>query len=202
MKIAAGQVAVVTGAASGIGRALAVDLAARGVELALADWNDAGLAETVALLPRPVLSRKLDVADRAAFGAFAEDVLARFGHVDLVFNNAGVALLQRVQDFTYDDHEWLMKINYWGVVHGTQSFLPGMLARKTGAIVNVSSLYGLMGWPANAAYCSAKFAVRGYTRCNRCGRPRAVFRKFGLCRICLREMAHAGELPGVQKSSW
>ena len=167
MKIQAGQVAVVTGAASGIGRALAQALAARGVKLALADWNEAGLAETAQLLQVPVITRKLDVADRADFEAFAAEVQAAHGQVDFVFNNAGVALLQRVQDMTYVDLNWLMNINFWGVVHGTHVFLPAMLARNSGVIVNLSSLYGLMAWPANSAYSAAKFAVRGYTEAMR-----------------------------------
>jgi NADP-dependent 3-hydroxy acid dehydrogenase YdfG len=167
MKIQAGQVAVVTGAASGIGRALAQALAQRGVKLALVDWNEAGLDETAESLQVPVIKRKLDVSDRVAFEAFAQSVLAQYGQVDWLFNNAGVALLQRVQDMAYDDLAWLMNINFWGVVHGTHAFLPAMLARDTGTIVNISSLYGLMAWPANSAYSAAKFAVRGYTEAMR-----------------------------------
>ena len=167
MKIQAGQVAVVTGAASGIGRALAQALAQRGVKLALADWDEAGLAETAALLQVPVITRHLDVSQRAAFEAFAADVLAEHGQVDWLFNNAGDALLQRVQDTAYDDLHWLMNINFWGVVHGTHAFLPAMLARDSGTIINISSLYGLMAWPANSAYSAAKFAVRGYTEAMR-----------------------------------
>ena len=167
MKIQAGQVAVVTGAASGIGRALAQALARRGVKLAIADWNEAGLEETAASLQVPVLKRQLDVSDRAAFEAFAQDVLAEYGQVDGLFNNAGVALLQPVQAMAYDDLTWLMNINFWGVIHGTHAFLPAMLQRDSGAIVNISSLYGLMAWPANSAYSAAKFAVRGYTEAMR-----------------------------------
>ncbi len=167
MKFASGQVAVVTGAGSGIGRALAQALVARGVTVALADWNEAGLAETVELLQVPALSRKLDVADRAAVEAFAADVLAAHGHVDWLFNNAGVALLQTVQEMTYVDLQWLLNINFWGVIHGTHAFLPSMLQRNSGTIVNMSSLYGLMAWPANSAYSAAKFAVRGYTEAMR-----------------------------------
>ena len=167
MKIQAGQVAVVTGAASGIGRALALALGQRGVKLALADWDEAGLQETAALLERHVIYQKLDVADREAVADFAVDVLAAYGQVDWLFNNAGVALLQRVQDMAYSDLTWLININFWGVVHGTHAFLPGMLARDSGTIVNISSLYGLMAWPANSAYSAAKFAVRGYTEAMR-----------------------------------
>ncbi|MGH8456048.1 MAG: SDR family NAD(P)-dependent oxidoreductase [Stenotrophobium sp.] len=157
------KVAVVTGAGSGIGRALAELLARKGCKLALADINETGLADTAARIGTPVLTRKLDVSDRAAFEAFAKEVEAHYGRADLIFNNAGVALLQPVQEMRYEDLEWLMGINFWGVIHGTHAFLPSMLARKSGVIVNVSSLYGLIGWPANGAYCAAKFAVRGYT---------------------------------------
>ena len=157
------QVAVVTGAAGGIGRALAVQLAARGYALALADWNDAGLAETAQLVGGTPLTRMLDVSQEEAVRAFATDVLAQFGHVDLVFNNAGVTALQRIQDSTLTDLSWVMGVNFWGVVHGTHAFLPGMIARNRGCIVNVSSLYGIMAWPAQHAYCASKFAVRGFT---------------------------------------
>ena len=167
MKIATGQVAVITGAASGMGRALAQALDARGVKLALADWNAEGLQETAQLLSRPAMTQKLDVADRVAFEALAADVLAAHGHVDYLFNNAGVALLQKVQDMTYVDMQWLLNINFWGVVHGTHAFLPSMLERNSGTVINVSSLYGIMAWPANSAYCAAKFAVRGYTEAMR-----------------------------------
>ncbi len=162
-----GQVAVVTGAGSGIGRALAQALAARGYRLALAEINPDTLAETARLLPSPPLTRVLDVADRAAVMAFAAEVEAAFGRVDLVINNAGVALIQPVADTRHEDLEWLMGINFWGVVHGCQAFLPNMLARRSGVLVNISSLYGLIGWPAQTAYCAAKFAVRGYTEAMR-----------------------------------
>lgn len=162
-----GQVAVVTGAGSGIGRALALALARRGCKLALADVNADTLAETARLLPTPSLTRALDVADRAAVHAFAAEVEARLGPADLVFNNAGVALIQTISDTRHEDLEWLMNINFYGVVHGCQAFLPAMLARRSGVLVNVSSLYGLIGWPAQTAYCAAKFAVRGYTEAMR-----------------------------------
>ena len=167
MQIESGQVALVTGAASGIGRALAVELGRRGVRLALADWDETGLNETAAALQTPVMAQKLDVSQRAAVEAFVAAVLAAWGQIDLIVNNAGVTVLQRVQDAQYSDLEWVLNVNFWGVVHGTQAVLPGMLARRSGAIVNISSLYGMMGWPAQTAYCASKFAVRGYTEAMR-----------------------------------
>lgn len=160
----AGKVAVVTGAGSGIGRALAQNLAKRGCTLAISDINEAGLAETVASLGgAKVYSQKLDVADRAAFYAFAEKVKQQFGGVHLVINNAGVAVSESVADLTYEDFEWLMNINFWGVVYGTKAFLPGMMAQNDGVIVNISSIFGIIAVPMQGSYNAAKFAVRGFT---------------------------------------
>lgn len=158
-----GKVAVVTGAASGIGRALAQNLAARGCRLAICDINAEALAQTAALLPAPVLMQALDVADRAAVYAFAERVQRELGAADLVINNAGVAVSQLIKDLSYDDFEWLMGINFWGVVYGTKAFLPAMLARNSGTIVNLSSIFGIIAVPSQGAYNAAKFAVRGFT---------------------------------------
>lgn len=157
------KIAVVTGAGSGIGRALAQCLAARGCRLALADINAEALAETAALLPGEVYTQTLDVADRAAVYAFAEAVRAHYGTVHLVINNAGVAVSQTVEAISYEDFEWLMAINFWGVVYGTKAFLPMLKAQDDGAIVNVSSVFGLIAWPAQGSYNAAKFAVRGFT---------------------------------------
>jgi NADP-dependent 3-hydroxy acid dehydrogenase YdfG len=159
----ANKVVLVTGAGSGIGRALAQQLSAKGAKLALADWDADGLQETETSLQTPVLSAQLDVADKRAFEDFAKQAIDHYGVVDAVINNAGVALLQRAQDLNYDDLEWVMNINFWGVIYGTHAVLPQMLARNTGYIVNISSLYGQIAWPGNSAYCAAKFAVRGYT---------------------------------------
>ena len=158
-----GKVVLITGAGSGIGRALAKLAANKGAKLALADWDEAGLADTAAAVKAAVMTQKLDVSNREGFEAFANDVVAHYGHVDVVINNAGVALLQKVQDMSYDDLEWLMKINFWGVVYGTHAVLPQMIERATGVVVNISSLYGQIAWPGNSAYCASKFAVRGYT---------------------------------------
>ena len=157
------KVAVVTGAGSGIGRALAQLLAARGCALALADINEATLKETASTLAADVITHRLDVADRAAVYAFAGAVQQRFGTAHVVINNAGVALSQTVNQLTWEDFEWLMGINFWGVAYGTKAFLPMLLAQNEGAIVNVSSVFGIVGVPTQAAYNAAKFAVRGFT---------------------------------------
>ncbi|MBL6750484.1 MAG: SDR family oxidoreductase [Nevskia sp.] len=158
-----GRIAVVTGAGSGIGRALAQTLAARGCRLALADIDEAALAQTAALAGGEPLLRKLDVADRAAVYAFADEVAARYGAVHLVINNAGVALSETIAEMRYEDFEWLMSINFWGVVYGTKAFLPRLLAQGDGTVVNISSVFGLIAIPTQGAYNAAKFAVRGFT---------------------------------------
>ena len=157
------KVAVVTGAGSGIGRALAQLLAQKGCLLALADINEATLKETAAGLSADVITHKLDVADRAAVYAFAGAVKQRFGTAHVVINNAGVALSQTVNELTWEDFEWLMGINFWGVAYGTKAFLPMLLAQNEGAIVNVSSVFGIVAVPTQSAYNAAKFAVRGFT---------------------------------------
>lgn len=166
MKHFDGRVAAITGAASGIGRALAVELGGRGAHLALSDIDDAGLAETVARCEGggvKVTSQVVDVADRAAVFAWADAVVAEHGAVHLVVNNAGVALGATVETMAHDDIEWLMGINFWGVVHGTQAFLPHLTAAGEGHIVNLSSVFGLISVPSQSAYNAAKFAVRGFT---------------------------------------
>ena len=157
-------VSVITGAGSGIGRALAQALDARGHRLALNDVDPATLEETAGLLKgKDVLLDPFDVSKRDAVHAFAEKVLSRFGRVDQVFNNAGVDLAQSLNEVSYPDFEWLMGINFWGVVHGTKAFLPAMLKQGAGVVVNISSVFGLMGQPMHGTYCAAKFAVRGFT---------------------------------------
>lgn len=166
MKSFDGRVAAITGAASGIGRALALDLAKRGCHLALSDIDEVGLAETVTLCEGAgvkVTSQRLDVADRDALFAWADAVVADHGKVNLIFNNAGVALAATVEAMSYEDFTWLMNINFWGVVHGTQAFLPHLQTSGDGHIVNISSVFGLVGIPSQSAYNAAKFAVRGFT---------------------------------------
>ena len=164
------RVCVVTGAASGIGRGLALALAERGARLAISDIDEAGLActaEEAQARGAKVMAERLDVADRAAFAAHAERVVADLGGVNLVINNAGVAVSGNIAELTPEDIAWLMGINYWGVVHGSQVFLPHLEASGEGHIVNISSLFGLIAVPGQGAYHSAKFAVRGFTECLR-----------------------------------
>jgi butyryl-CoA dehydrogenase len=161
-----GKVIAITGAASGIGRALAVDLAGRGSHLALSDIDVDGLAETVAMCNgsgTKVTSTLVDVADRVAVFAWADEVVAEHGRVNMIVNNAGVAVGATVERSSYDDIEWLMGINFWGVVHGTKAFLPHLKASGDGHVVNISSVFGLVSIPTQSAYNAAKFAVRGFS---------------------------------------
>jgi|SRR5215472_4975105 len=163
-------VAVVTGAGSGIGRALAQNLAAKGSALALADVDAKGLNETAASLTTKkaeVTTHALNVADEAAVKALAEDVIARHGHVTLLINNAGVALLGRFEEISLDDFRWLMDINFWGTVYGVKYFLPVLKQQARAHIVNLSSIFGIVAPVGQSAYCSSKFAVRGFTECLR-----------------------------------
>ncbi len=166
MRRFADKVSVITGAGSGIGRALSVELARRGARLALSDVDLVTVAETAALCEKEgadVRHYQLDVADRAAVYAHAEAVVGEFGAANLVVNNAGVALMAPVNEMSWDDLEWVMNIDYWGVVHGTKAFLPHLIASGDGHVVNISSVFGLIGVPTQSAYNSAKFAVRGFT---------------------------------------
>lgn len=166
MKDFENRVAVITGAASGIGKALAGQLAAAGCRLAISDVNEKDLdtlAQQLRANGHEVHSQVLDVADRQAFHDYADAIFAHYGAVNMVFNNAGVALGATVEDMSYDDIDWLMGINFWGVVHGTKAFLPYLKQSGQGHIVNVSSVFGLVGIPTQSAYNAAKFAVRGFT---------------------------------------
>lgn len=159
-----GAVAVVTGAGSGIGRALAQELAAAGAQLALADINNAALEQTLALLsPATVRTYQVDVGDATAVDEFAAKVRQDFKRASLLINNAGVALYGNFSEVSLADMEWLFRINFWGVVHGCKSFLPLLQQESDAHIVNLSSVYGLFGPPGQAAYASSKFAVRGFT---------------------------------------
>jgi short-subunit dehydrogenase len=166
MKNFKNQVAAITGAASGMGRTLAVELAKRGCHLALSDVNELELAKTAELAGRHgvrVTITRLDVADRAAVFAWADQVAKDHGKVNLIFNNAGVALSANAGTVSIADFEWIMGINFWGVVYGTQAFLPHLKASGDGHIINTSSLFGLMSVPTQGTYNASKFAVRGYT---------------------------------------
>jgi short-subunit dehydrogenase len=162
----AGKTAVVTGAGSGIGRALACELAERGAQLAISDVNITSVAETAALCEKAgarVRHYELDVADRQAVLDHADAVAGEFGHVNLVVNNAGVGLKANVVDMSWEDLDWLMGINFWGVVQGSKAFLPALIASGDGHLVNISSVFGFVGIPTQSAYNAAKFAVRGFT---------------------------------------
>lgn len=166
MKNLSGKTVVITGAGSGIGRSLAHRLAKEGALLALADISEAGLAETYETLPvRPaqVNTYILDVSDRQAFYDFADQVNSDFGGADVVINNAGVALSQTIEDMSFEDFQWVMDINFWGVVYGTKAFLPLLRKRPEACIINVSSVFGLIAVPTQGAYNASKFAVRGFT---------------------------------------
>ncbi|WP_159847091.1 SDR family NAD(P)-dependent oxidoreductase [Nocardia sp. CY41] len=160
------KVCVITGAGSGIGRALAVNLARRGAELALSDIDVEGLAETVRRceqLGAQVKSDRLNVVEREAVILYADAVKAHFGTVHQVYNNAGIAHHGEVLRSEYKDFERVMDVDFWGVVNGTKAFLPMVIESGDGHIVNVSSLFGLIAIPGQSAYNAAKFAVRGFT---------------------------------------
>lgn len=160
----AGRTAVVTGAGSGIGRAVATRLAQHGCPVAIADWNEEGLEETAASISGPVLPKKLDVRDRQAVFAFAAQVQEWApAPLGMVFNIAGVTVMQGVADASPEDDEWVLDVNLGGVVNGTRAFLPILQRQDSGAIVNTSSVFGLVGFPHQSAYCASKFAVRGFT---------------------------------------
>jgi butyryl-CoA dehydrogenase len=160
------RVAAITGAGSGIGRALAAELAGRGAHVALSDIDEIGLAETEARCAGAgvkVTTRRVDTADADAVFAWADAVVAEHGRVNLVVNNAGVAMVSPVRAMSLDDLRWLVNVDFWGVVHGTKAFLPYLEESGEGHLVNMSSVFGLVSLPSQSAYNAAKFAVRGFT---------------------------------------
>ncbi len=165
MKTFQGKVAAITGAGSGIGRALAFALADRGAKLALSDIDEAKVTEVATLLASKttVTAEKVDVANRDAVFAWAANVVKAHRYCNLIINNAGVALGATAEGTPIEDFEWLMGINFWGVIHGTQAFMPLLRASGDGHVVNLSSCFGLAGIPGQSAYNASKFAVRGYT---------------------------------------
>jgi NAD(P)-dependent dehydrogenase (short-subunit alcohol dehydrogenase family) len=165
MKILKNKTAAVTGAGSGIGRMLAVNLADEGCNLALADINASGLQETAKLVGDrvKVTTHIVDVSRREQVFQYADEAAGRHGGVDLIINNAGVGVGDFLETIPLEDFEWLMGINFWGVVYGTMAFLPHLRKRPEGHIVNISSINGIMPNPNNGPYCAAKFAVKGYT---------------------------------------
>jgi len=161
-----GKVAVITGAGSGIGQALAYDLARRGARLAISDIDEVGLAETtkqVRVIGAQVHATRLDVTDRPAMLRYADEVAAEYGTVNIVINNAGIAFTGDIERMTFEQIERVMDVDFWGVVTGTKAFLPYLIESGDGHVVNISSLFGLLAVPGQSAYNAAKFAVRGFT---------------------------------------
>ncbi|MBS1619252.1 MAG: SDR family NAD(P)-dependent oxidoreductase [Bacteroidetes bacterium] len=165
MKSFKDKIAVITGAGSGMGRSLAVQMAAEGALVLLSDINEAGLAETRKLIGSGrCKTYKVDVGDKEQVYAFAGQVLAEYGYIDVLINNAGIAIGEAsLMEIPLEDFERLININLWGVIHHTRAFLDVMLTRPEAAIANTSSVFGLMGIPTQIPYCISKFAVRGFS---------------------------------------
>jgi len=168
MKTLKDKVVVITGAGSGIGRALAISAAQMGAALALTDWNLPGLTETAEQVKAlrgsvRMLVEQVDQRSEDAVNAFAARVERELGGAHVVVNNAGVSLSDTIGSMKREDFEWVMGINFWGVVRGTEAFLPQMLQKEDAHVVNISSVFGLIGVPSQSAYNASKFAVRGYT---------------------------------------
>ena len=160
------RVAAITGAASGMGQALAIGLAREGCHVAIADLNEEGLKETVKTVEGMggvITSTVLDVSNKNDVESWAAQVAKDLDGINIIINNAGVGLSATVEDMSYEDFEWVMNINFWGVVYGTKAFLPYLQEASEGHIVNISSLFGIISGPTFSAYNAAKFAVRGFT---------------------------------------
>lgn len=159
------KVVVITGAGSGIGRELAVQLAEAGAHVALSDINQPGLDATLKLLPDASKAKGyiLDVSSWEAFQAHADEVKRDFGTAHFIINNAGASVIGTVENTSIEEYEWQLSINMWGVLYGTKAFMPMMLAQREGCIVNISSVFGLLGFPMQSAYNMSKFAIRGLT---------------------------------------
>jgi short-subunit dehydrogenase len=162
-----GAAVAVTGAASGIGRALAIELAARGADLALADRDEAGLREVAAEIAkastRKVSLHRVDIGSSEAVAAFAREAVAAHPALNILINNAGVSLLGLFHEIDQSQMEWLFNINFWGAVHATRGFLPHLASQPASHIVNVSSIFGIVAPPGQTAYAAAKFAIRGFS---------------------------------------
>jgi len=166
MSVVSEGVGVVTGAGSGIGRALALRLAEMGSAVALADVDEAGLMETASLLGEKraaATTHVVDVADEGAMRQFADDVIARHGRVTLLINNAGVSLFGNFEEITVQDFRWVMGVNFWGTIYGVKYFLPVLRRQTRGHIANLSSVFGMVAPPGQCAYATSKFAVRGFS---------------------------------------
>src|SRR6516225_7862422 len=162
-----GAATAITGATSGIGRALAIELAARGSDLALADRDEAGLQAVAAEIASKhrvkVTVHRVDVGEPGQIAGFAQDAVAAHPALNILVNNAGVALLGGFGEIDQSQMDWLMNINFWGVVHSTRAFLPHLATRPEAHIVNLSSIFGIIGPPGQTAYAASKFAVRGFS---------------------------------------
>jgi short-subunit dehydrogenase len=162
-----GAAAAVTGAASGIGRALALELASRGCDLALADRDEAGLQAVAAEIGRDarrkVTTHRVDVGEPGQIADFAQAATSAHPALNILINNAGVALLGQFGEIDQAQMDWLFNINFWGVVHSTRAFLPHLAQKPEAHIVNISSIFGIIAPPGQTAYCAAKFAVRGFS---------------------------------------
>ena len=166
MKTLRGKLVAITGAASGMGRALALKCAALGSDLAISDIDEKGVGETAERARSEggkVDLRRLDVADKKAIYAWADHIARDLGGTDVIINNAGVSLSHSIESMKDEDFEWLFNINFWGVAHGCKAFLPQLKAKPEAHIVNTSSVFGIIAVPTQGAYNAAKFAVRGYT---------------------------------------
>jgi len=167
MKDFKNKVAVITGAGSGMGRELALQFTERGAKVAINDWNQDTLMETMEMVKAKGgegIARRFDVSSKEAVYGFADEVINHFGHVDIVINNAGMTLPAKSIELTeYEDFEKLIGINMWGVIYGSKAFLPHLKTRPQGVLMNTSSVFGIFGFPTQGPYCTAKFAVRGFT---------------------------------------
>ncbi|KQY55534.1 MULTISPECIES: SDR family NAD(P)-dependent oxidoreductase [unclassified Nocardioides] len=167
MKSLENKVVVISGAGSGMGRELALLAAGKGARVAVSDWNPDGLEGTVQLLKEQgatdLRSDVVDVSDRAAMATWAAAVVEQFGVVNVVVNNAGVTMTGDFEDMTYEEFDWIVGVNFNGVVNGTKEFLPHLIASRDGALINISSLFGLISMPGQSAYNATKYAVRGFT---------------------------------------
>ena len=167
MKNFQNKIAVITGAASGIGQALAIQLAELGAFSVMADIDKKGLEQTLEKIKNAGGKASyylLDVSKKEAVHSFAEEIIKAYGQVDIVINNAGVALsILKIEELNYEEIEWLLGINLWGVIYGTKAFLPHLKMRPEASVVNISSVFGLSGIPGQGAYCISKFGVRGFT---------------------------------------
>jgi short-subunit dehydrogenase len=196
MKSFKNKVAAVTGAGSGIGRALAKALAREGAELAISDIQTERLEETAGMLRElgaKVSVQTLDVSNREQVFAWADQVAREHGRVNLIFNNAGVAHASTLEGCSIEDFEWIMSINFWGVVYGTKAFLPHLRAAGEGHIVNVSSIFGVIAVPGNGTYNASKFAVRGFTE--------ALRRELADTKVCVRYVAPRATRTGINTSA-